>query len=113
MCLHLNQKKKHSDTHCPIMMIVNLVYFIFMVKTNAKESGVATITGVPVYDQNNNVIVYTVKEEAVPIRYVTPAGQTVTLSFKTSVLSYSFCFPFSLKVFGISEYTVLKVLSPV
>lgn len=56
--------------------------------TNA--SGVATITGVPVYDKNNNVIVYTVKEEAVPIRYVTPDGQTVTLAAdKTSTLTFN------------------------
>lgn len=60
----------------------------YTAKTNA--SGVATITDIPVYDKNNNVIVYTVKEEAVPIRYVTPDGQTVTLAAdKTSTLTFN------------------------
>lgn len=46
-------------------------------KTNA--DGIATITDVPVYDSNNKKIVYTVLETNVPVRYVTPDGQTVTL----------------------------------
>lgn len=60
----------------------------YTAKTNA--SGIATITGVPVYDKNNNIIVYTVKETAVPIRYVTPDGQTVTLEAdKTSSVTFN------------------------
>lgn len=60
----------------------------YSAKTNA--SGIATITGVPVYDKNNNIIVYTVKEEAVPIRYVTPSNQTLTLEAdKTSSVTFN------------------------
>ncbi len=60
----------------------------YTAKTNA--SGIATITGVPVYDKNNNIIVYTVKEEAVPIRYVTPSNQTLTLEAdKTSSVTFN------------------------
>ncbi len=60
----------------------------YTAKTNA--SGIATITGVPVYDKNNNIIVYTVKEEAVPIRYVTPNNQTITLEAdKTSTVTFN------------------------
>ncbi len=60
----------------------------YTAKTNA--SGIATITGIPVYDKNNNIIVYTVKETAVPIRYVTPDGQTVTLEAdKTSSVTFN------------------------
>lgn len=60
----------------------------YTAKTNA--SGIATITGVPVYDKNNNIIVYTVKEEAVPIRYVTPSNQTLTLEAdKTTSVTFN------------------------
>ncbi len=59
----------------------------YSAKTNG--DGIATITDVPVYDSNNQKIVYTVQETNVPVRYVTPDGQTVTLEAdKTSTLTF-------------------------
>lgn len=43
------------------------------------ENGDAYVRDVPVYDSNNKKIEYAVQETNVPIRYVTPDGQTVTL----------------------------------
>lgn len=55
----------------------------------ANADGIATITDVPVYDSNNNKIVYTVEETNIPVRYVTPDGQTVTLEAdKTSTVTF-------------------------
>ncbi len=60
----------------------------YTAKTNA--SGIATITGVPVYDSNNKKIVYSVEETNIEVRYVTPDGQTVTLEpNKTSSLTFN------------------------
>ena len=60
----------------------------YSAKTNG--DGIATITDVPVYDSNNKKIVYTVQETNVPVRYVTPDGQTVTLEAdKTSTLTFN------------------------
>ena len=60
----------------------------YTVKTNA--DGIATITDVPVYDSNNNKIVYTVQETNVPVRYITPDNQTVTLEAdKTSTVTFN------------------------
>lgn len=59
----------------------------YSAKTNG--DGIATITDVPVYDSNNKKIVYTVQETNIPVRYVTPDGQTVTLEAdKTSTLTF-------------------------
>ena len=59
----------------------------YSAKTN--DDGIATITDVPVYDSNNKKIVYTVQETNIPVRYVTPDGQTVTLEAdKTSTLTF-------------------------
>ncbi len=59
----------------------------YSAKTNG--DGIATITDVPVYDSNNQKIVYTVQETNIPVRYVTPDGQTVTLEAdKTSTLTF-------------------------
>lgn len=56
--------------------------------TNSK--GIATISDLPVYDSNNQKIVYTVQETSVPVRYVTPDGQTVTLEAdKTSTVTFN------------------------
>ena len=72
--------------------------FTFSVKGNDGSSytattnadGIATITGIPVYDKNNNKIVYTVQETNIPVRYVTPDNQTVTLEpDKTSTLTFN------------------------
>lgn len=60
----------------------------YSAKTNG--DGIATITDVPVYDSNNKKIVYTVQETNIPVRYVTPDGQTVTLeSDKTSTVTFN------------------------
>lgn len=60
----------------------------YSAKTNG--DGIATITDVPVYDSNNKKIVYSVEETNVPVRYVTPDGQTVTLEAdKTSTLTFN------------------------
>lgn len=60
----------------------------YSTKTNG--NGIATITDVPVYDSNNNKIVYTVEETNIPVRYVTPDGQTVTLEAdETSTVTFN------------------------
>lgn len=60
----------------------------YSAKTNG--DGIATITDVPVYDSNNNKIIYTVQETNIPVRYVTPDGQTVTLEAdKTSTVTFN------------------------
>lgn len=60
----------------------------YSAKTNG--DGIATITDVPVYDSNNQKIVYAVEETNIPVRYVTPDGQTVTLEAdKTSTLTFN------------------------
>ncbi len=46
--------------------------------TNA--SGIALLTNLPLYDTNNQKIVYTISERDVPIKYVVPADQKVTLT---------------------------------
>ena len=56
----------------------------------ANGDGIATISDVPVYDSNNNKIIYTVQETNIPVRYVTPDGQTVTLEAdKTSTVTFN------------------------
>lgn len=56
--------------------------------TNA--DGIATITDVPVYNSNNKKIVYTVQETNIPVRYVTPDNQTITLEAdKTSTVTFN------------------------
>lgn len=60
----------------------------YSAKTNG--DGIATISDVPVYDSNNNKIIYTVQETNIPVRYVTPDGQTVTLEAdKTSSITFN------------------------
>lgn len=60
----------------------------YSAKTNG--DGIATITDVPVYDSNNKKIVYTVEETNIPVRYVTPDGQTVILEAdKTSTVTFN------------------------
>ena len=59
----------------------------YTAKTNT--DGIATITDVPVYDSNNKKITYTVQETNIPVRYITPDNQTVTLDAdKTSTLTF-------------------------
>ena len=42
--------------------------------------GVAILSDIPVYNSNNEKIVYTISEKNVPIKYVIPADQTATLT---------------------------------
>ncbi|WP_294483512.1 SpaA isopeptide-forming pilin-related protein [uncultured Ruminococcus sp.] len=44
------------------------------------SNGIAELTDIHVYDKNNNKITYTISEKDVPVRYVTPANQTATLT---------------------------------
>ncbi|WP_443719094.1 Cna B-type domain-containing protein, partial [Ruminococcus bicirculans (ex Wegman et al. 2014)] len=44
------------------------------------SDGVAILSDIPVYDSNNQKIVYTISEKNVPVKYVIPAEQTVTLT---------------------------------
>ena len=55
----------------------------YTIKTGA--DGVAIISDIPVYDSNNKKIVYTISEKNVPIKYVIPADQTVTLTADATV----------------------------
>ena len=44
------------------------------------SDGIAILSDIPVYNSNNEKIVYTISEKNVPIRYVVPAEQTATLT---------------------------------
>lgn len=44
------------------------------------SDGIAILSDIPVYDSNNEKIVYTISEKNVPIKYVVPADQTATLT---------------------------------
>ena len=64
----------------------------FMVSGNGKTytittgaDGIAILSDIPVYNSNNEKIVYTISEKDVPVRYVTPADQTVTLTADATV----------------------------
>ena len=50
----------------------------YSIKTGS--DGVAILSDIPVYDSNNQKIVYTISEKNVPVKYVIPAEQTVTLT---------------------------------
>ena len=50
----------------------------YTIKTS--ENGIAILSDIPVFDSENRVIVYTVSEKNVPVKYVVPASQTVTLT---------------------------------
>ncbi len=50
----------------------------YTIKTGS--DGVAILSDIPVYDRNNNKITYTISEQNVDIRYVTPADQAATLT---------------------------------
>ena len=51
---------------------------VYNITTGA--DGIAVLPNIPVFDSNNEKIVYTVSENDVPVRYVVPAEQTATLS---------------------------------
>ena len=46
----------------------------YSIKTGS--DGVAILSDIPVYDSNNQKIVYTISEKNVPVQYVIPAEQT-------------------------------------
>ena len=50
----------------------------YTIKTGS--DGIAILSDIPVYNSNNEKIVYTISEKNVPIRYVVPAEQTATLT---------------------------------
>ena len=50
----------------------------YSLKTNS--TGVAILSNIPVFDKNNNKIIYTISEKNVPVKYVIPADQTATLT---------------------------------
>lgn len=50
----------------------------YSIKTGS--DGVAILSDIPVYDSNNQKIVYTISEKNVPVKYVVPADQTATLA---------------------------------
>ena len=50
----------------------------YTIKTGS--DGVAILSDIPVYNSNNEKIMYTISEKNVPIRYVVPADQTATLT---------------------------------
>ncbi|WP_295219678.1 SpaA isopeptide-forming pilin-related protein [Ruminococcus sp.] len=56
---------------------------IYTVKTGS--DGIAILSDIPVYDSNNQKIVYTISEKNVPIKYVVPADQTATLTADATV----------------------------
>ena len=49
----------------------------YTIKTSS--DGIAILSDIPVYNSNNEKIVYTISEKNVPVRYVVPADQTATL----------------------------------
>ena len=50
----------------------------YSIKTGS--DGIAILSDIPVYDSNNEKIVYTISEKNVPVKYVVPADQTATLT---------------------------------
>ena len=54
----------------------------YSIKTGS--DGVAILSDIPVYDSNNQKIVYTISEKNVPVKYVVPADQTATLAADTT-----------------------------
>ncbi len=50
----------------------------YTAKTNS--NGIAEFSDLSVYDKDNKKITYTISEKGVPLRYVTPADQTATLT---------------------------------
>ena len=47
--------------------------------------GIAILSDIPVYNSENEKIVYTISEKDVPVRYVVPANQTATLTADATV----------------------------
>lgn len=50
----------------------------YTIKTGS--DGIAILSDIPVYNSNNEKIVYTISEKNIPVRYVVPADQTATLT---------------------------------
>lgn len=47
---------------------------------NTNNDGIAMLSDIPVYDKDNKKITYTISEKNVPVKYVIPANQKVTLT---------------------------------
>ncbi|MDE5648756.1 MAG: TonB-dependent receptor, partial [Oscillospiraceae bacterium] len=47
---------------------------------NTNSEGIAVLSDIPVYDKDNKKITYTISEKNVPVKYVVPANQKVTLT---------------------------------
>ncbi len=47
---------------------------------NTNSDGIAMLSDIPVYDKDNKKITYTISEKNVPVKYVIPANQKVTLT---------------------------------
>lgn len=47
---------------------------------NTNSDGIALLSDIPVYDKDNKKITYTISEKNVPVKYVIPANQKVTLT---------------------------------
>lgn len=47
---------------------------------NTDSNGIAVLSDIPVYDKENKKITYTISEKNVPVKYVVPANQKVTLT---------------------------------
>ncbi len=47
---------------------------------NTNSEGIAVLSDIPVYDKENKKITYTISEKNVPVKYVVPANQKVTLT---------------------------------
>lgn len=56
---------------------------IYTFKTG--DDGIAILSDIPVYNSNNEKIVYTISEKNVPVRYVVPADQTATLTTDATI----------------------------
>ena len=55
----------------------------YSIKTGS--DGIAILSDIPVYDSNNEKIVYTISEKNVPVKYVVPADQKTTLTADATV----------------------------
>lgn len=58
-------------------------------KASTNDAGTIIFDNLAIYDYNNNLITYSIYEDNVPIKYVVPAEQNITLEFnKDSVLTF-------------------------
>ncbi|GHU82421.1 hypothetical protein AGMMS50284_4250 [Clostridia bacterium] len=77
------------------------------------SNGVATFADLAVYDSDNNSIVYTIFENDVPLRYVTPSEQTYTISVgSTTTASFRNTFKYgSIKIVKTADDDIIEGLT--